>query len=442
MNIIKGFYSMPALSDNGADGVIAQFGEMSTYTKTFTRDMKNFANPTKYPGVELVTIKSINEIGGSMTPPSSVQDTLLALGNWIYNQYVASTIPSNINKALFIQSIKDELPQLNNIAINEIILGTVASKNMPDNISFTTTYNSIEYSCKLWFSDSRMRTQCDDFQIFMIPPISNIEELTGSFSAVQNILLNTTPGDIIRRAQEIQVNNPATSVVTLSLTWHDQSNPSVTIKMDWYAVVYGQAGLDLDALKNAARDAINNVSSTTNWNVIFPELYSENEFVVIPMWNNIAQPANAASVDAYASYARVGELADILTARLPVGYAQMTSLPAFIATNGYVFSAQYRTLMALIIGNPSNAGNVFNITQQYKDYRNLNTDSADFIRMEPTTRDWALKINEALEYARTILPSDAAPTGYTKLMRGSRLYLTFELHGFFYLVLTKYSYDL
>ena len=122
MNIIKGFYSMPSLSDNGADGVIAQFGEMSTHVKTFTRDMKNFANPTKYPGVELITTKSINDNGGSMTPPAGVQDTLLALGNWIFNQYVAGTIPTNVNKGLFIQSIRDELPTLTNVTINEIML--------------------------------------------------------------------------------------------------------------------------------------------------------------------------------------------------------------------------------------------------------------------------------------------------------------------------------
>ena len=61
--------------------------------------------------------------------------------------------------------------------------------------------------------------------------------------------------------------------------------------------------------------------------------------------------------------------------------------------------------------------------------------------MEASTRDWAIKVNEALEIARTILPSDAAPTGFTKLLRGSRLFITFEMHGFYYLVLTKYSYN-
>jgi hypothetical protein len=433
---------MPSLSDNGADGVIAQFGEMSTTVKTFTRDMKNYANPVKYPGVELITTKSINDNGGSMTPPPDIQDTLLALGNWIFNQYTAGTIPTNINKGLFIQSIKDELPQLDNIVIHEIILGNTAGKNMPDNISFTMLYNTTEYSCKFWFSDSRMRTQYDDYQIFIIPPIANIEELNGSVSTVRNLLDNVTPGDIIRRSQDIQSKFPATNTTVLTLTWHDQNNPAVTLKTDWYAVVYGQAGLDLDALKNAVRDEINRTSSETKWNIIYPELYSENEFVVVPMWDNIAQPENAASADAYASYARFGELSDTLSARLPVGYGQMTTLSTFIAQNAYIFSAQYRTVMALIIGNPSNAGNVYNIEQQYKDYRNLNTDSPDFIRMEPTTREWAVKINDALEIARTLLPSDAAPTGYTKLQRGSRLFLTFEMHGFYYLVLTKYSYNL
>lgn len=441
MNIIKGFYSMPSLSDNGADGVIAQFGEMSTHVKTFTRDMKNFANPTKYPGVELVTTKSINDNGGSMTPPAGVQDTLLALGNWIFNQYVAGTIPTNVNKGLFIQSIRDELPTLTNVTINEIMLGNTAGKNMPDNIAFTITVGSVAYGCKFWFADSRMRTQYDDYQIFIIPPIPNIQELAGSVTAVQNLLSNVSPGDILRKTQDITAKHPATNTSVIPLTWHDQNNAAVTLKTEWYAVVYGDAGLDLDALKNAIRDEINRVSATTKWNLIYPELYSENEFVVIPLWENVAQPANAATADNFASYARIGALAEVLTSRLPTGYGQMTTLPTYIAANGYIFSAQFRTLMALILGNPSNAGNVYNIEQQYKDYRNLNTDNPDFIRLEPETREWILKLNEALEVARGLLPSDAVPTGFNKVIRGSRLYVTFEMHGFFYLVLTKNSYS-
>lgn len=442
MNIIKGFYKMPSLSDNGADGVIAQFGEMSTYVQTFTRDMKNFSNPVKYPGVELVTTRTINDNGGSMVPPADVEDVLLAVGNFIFNQHTRSSIPANINKGLFIQSIKDEHPQLNNIQINEILLGNNAGRNMPDNISFTIVHNAITYSCKFWFSDAKMRTQYEDYQIFVIPPIGNIEELTSSVTTVTNLLQNVSPGDIVRKIGDIISRFPATSTVTQTLTWHDPNNPTVTVKTDWFAVVYGQAGLDLDAIKNAIRDEINRSSTNTQWNVIYPELYSESEFVVVPLWANVAQPENAASADNFASYARIGELTEILTARLPVGYGQMTALNTYLAQNGYVFAAQYRTLMALIVGNPSNAGKVYNIEQQYKDYRNLNTDSPDFIRMEENTRNWAIKLNEALEIARTILPQDAAPAGFTKLIRGSRLYITFEMHGFFYLVLTKYSYNL
>ena len=53
---LKGFYSMPALADNGANGVVARFGELSAHSRTFTRDEKNFVNPS-YPNIELVTFK-------------------------------------------------------------------------------------------------------------------------------------------------------------------------------------------------------------------------------------------------------------------------------------------------------------------------------------------------------------------------------------------------
>lgn len=442
MSTIKGFYSMPALANNGPDGVIAQFGEMSTYAKTFTRDEKNYSKPDRFPGVELITTKSINTIGGSMTPPDSSVNILLAIGNWIYNQHVAGTIPTNVNKGLFIQAVKDEHPQISDVLIGEIIAGTTVGRNMPDYISFNLTDNATVYTCKFWFSDTKFRQQYDDYTIFVIPPIANIDELEGAASTVGTLLSNVTPASIIERVSLITGKFPATKTTSQRLTWHDPSNAAVTISTDWYIVCYGEGATDLDAIKNAIRDEIARSSTKENWNIIYPELYSENEFVIVPLWANIAQPENAAAADLFSSYAQVGSLANILRTRIPTGYGQMTSIDTFINENGYIFASEYRTLMALILGNPSNAGSIFNIKQQYKDYMSLTTTSPDFIRMEETTRTWVVKVNDALEIARTLLPSDALPSGYTRVTRGSRTYLTFEMHGFFYLVLTKETYNI
>lgn len=442
MPSIKGFYSMPALANNGPDGVISQFGEMSTYAKTFTRDEKNYSKPDRYPGVELITTKAEQDAGGSLTLPDGIVNILLSLGNWMYNQHVAGNIPVNINKNLFMQAIMAEHPQITKLVVGEIINGTNVGRNMPDYISFTLIENAINYDFKIWFSDSKFRTQYDEYTILIIPPVNNINDLDAPSSTVGTLLNNVQPHTVVNQISTLTGKFPPTKISTQQLTWHDPNNVGVTISTNWYLISYGEGGTDLDAIKNAIRDYIASVSSKENWNKIYPELYSENEFVIVPMWDNISQPENAANTDLFASYANIGDMSTILRTRVPAGYAQMTNINNFINSYGYIFASEYRTLMSLIIGNPSNAGGVYSIKQLYPDYMSLNTTSPDFIRMEETTREWVIKINEALEIARTMLPSDALPASYTRVIRGSRIYLTFELHGFFYLILTKDSYPI
>ncbi len=437
--ILKGFFSMPGLADNTNNSAVARFGELSTHCKTFTRDEKNFVNPA-YPNVELVSFKLVDENGAPTTPSTAFITKLLAIGNWLYTQHTTGNIPTNANKEAFINSIIAEHSGITNVEIGQIVNGITTSRNLIDYISLSLNDNDKKYNVKIWCSDSKFREQYEDNIIFTIPCVNVIDDLHTNVTALSNLLSEITPAVVLAKANAIAGNLPYTKLVTLALTWHDPENSAVTYKTDWYFVVHGDTGLDEDNLKNAAREYISQNSSKTNWDKVYPELYSENEFIIVPLWNNMALPDGAANVGLYSSMSNFGELGDIAKARIPTGYAQITNINTFVNKYLRVLSVYYRGMQILALGNPSNSGSYFDLRDKFPDYTAVNPTDVDFSRMEPLTREFIVTLGKALEYARTMSTNSVPPAGFNKITRGTRYYLTFNVQGHYFLVLLKASY--
>lgn len=439
MNQLKAFMSIPALADN-TPGAVGRFGELSTYASTFSREKRNWVRGTA-PDVELITLSILDEMNQVATPNTTYMTSLVELGQFIYNQYISGSIPTNANKNAFINAIRQEFPQFTEIVIGQLLSGNQPSRNMPDYISFKCTDGKNQYLNKIWFSDSHLRTQYEDYTIIIIPPVQDIDDLNTGIESVGNVLAQYTAAQTIQRVQNVVGQHPQSSLMTLTLTWHDPSNINNTRKTDWSMVVYGQAGVDADAIKNAIREYIGNNSANNNWNTIYPELYSDNEFIVIPFWNNLAFPDNAMDTGIYSSTLTYGSILSTVEPRLPNSYKTLTSLSTYMHNNLAVMQSVYRSLMLAVMGNPNNAGGVTHISHKYKDYSAIATTSPDFARMTTMTQEFVLSLNKALEVARTSQPTDPIPNGYTRAVRNNRYYITFESHGHTFMVLTKYSHD-
>lgn len=436
---LKGFFSMPGLADNTNNGAVARFGELSTHAKTFTRDEKNFVNAA-YPNVELVTFRLTDEGGAPVTPSTAFMSKLLAIGNWLYNQHISGNVPTNANKEAFINSIVSEHSGISAVEIGAIVNGITTSRNLIDYISLSLSDNDKKYNIKIWCSDAKFREQYEDYIIFTIPPINSINDLHTNITALSNLLSEASASVVMDKANELAAGFPYTKLVNVALTWHDPDNTLVTHKTYWYFVVHGDMGLDEDNLKNAVREYISQNSNKTNWDKVYPELYSENEFIIVPMWENMALPDGAASVGLYSSMVDYGELAAIAKSRIPTGYAQITNINTFVNNYLRVLSVYYRGMQVLALGNPSNSASYFDLRDKFPDYTCVNSTDPDFSRMEPLTREFITTLNTALEYARTMSNNSVAPTGFNKITRGSRYYLTFNVQGHYFLVLLKSSY--
>lgn len=438
MNNIKGFINIPTLANN-APGQTAIFGELSTNSSTFSRYKSNYANPSLYPGVELVGFTTKNNVGSQITLTSTISNHILSVASWVLAQYNASAVPTNANKNLFISQLETQFPDMTDISINEIMAGTVTQR-MPDYIDWLFNDGATDNRIKIWFADSRFQSQYDDYEIMVIPPVGLLDNLNNPSATVAGFLAAFTHTHFVNAIATATGNLPYTLLTTLTLVWHDPTLPNATLNTTWGVVIYGSAGNDTDKIKATIRAYIAANSALTVWSTLYPTLYAENEFIIIPQWNSIASPESGLDVALYSPTLKVSELLSMAPSLLPSSYATAVVLTSYIMDNLIVSSAFWRSIGFLAIGNPGNVGSVFSLKQKFPDYMNVLTTSPDWGRMTLTTRNFIIALNAALEQALTLTEVSPVPVGYTRVMINNRVHLGFNYDGFTYLVLAKVSF--
>ena len=109
-------------------------------------------------------------------------------------------------------------------------------------------------------------------------------------------------------------------------------------------IIYGAAGNDADAIKNAIREYISTHSALPNWSTLYPTLYADNEFTIIPMWGDVAVAPTTLDPTLYASAIRVGKLITVAAAMIPGTYAQSVVISSYLNAQLYIASAFFRSL--------------------------------------------------------------------------------------------------
>lgn len=441
MNVLKGFINIPSLSNN-KQGVIAQFGEFSNYSRTFSRDVRNYAVSAQ-PDVELVSMQCVDGSQNRVEPSSSFIGVVLAFGQWVFTQYNTSQIPADRNKTNFITAITKQFTSISNVVIGSLVTDTVtAGKNMPDYVTFNLSDGATPYTITLWFSDASFRTGYDVYNIYVIPPVDTLSVLGTSKLAVSNAISSRGFDTVTSQIQNVKGDLPETAILTTQLTWHDPSDTTSTLTTTWVCVIYGGVGTDNQAMKDAVRDYLAANSTASNWNTIYPDLYAETEFTIFPFWNKLALQPNALKIGVYSALTNNADDRNYVKTFIPNGYAStVADISTYIDQNLQIGTAVYRSLSFGAIGNPNNLNNYTQLTQLYPDYTSLPTTSADFARMSQSTQGFITMLNQALDVARTFSPTDALDATYSRVIRKGMYFISFNYNGYQYPILTKYAYD-
>lgn len=438
MKIVQGFVSIPSLSDNSVNA-IAEFGEFSPHSATFTKDLRSYSDTDVYPHIEIITVKVIDEASTEIALPTAVSDKMLAVSNWIYTQYSNSAIPLNMNKATMEQAILAEFSGVSRVQIGQILPTADPSKRLLDHVRFDVNHANVQWRVTLWWSDSRFRSQYRYYDIHVVPPIDDVSRLIGKIADVAVALNAVKTQAITNRINTHNAKHKLSHIHTLDVDWHDPNNAASRLLTGWTLLIHGNAGSDTEAMKSAIREYLEEQVPGAQWAKIFPSLYSANEFILIPYWKDYASVLQNYDDGLYRSMVSLGGINDIKEKFVPSTYKYGSSSEQFLNKNGTIMSVFYRSMMVYTIGNPANNGDVFSILELYPDYMSVSTESLDFARMSMRTQNFVLKLNDCMNKARVYDPNVGTPEGYTLSLRGAREYLGFDYEGYTYYILTRHG---
>ena len=449
MNIIQGFIKIPLMTNN-TPGIVAPFGELSPISLTFSRDVKMFASPTLYPTVELVTFKSVDITSSAIELPETMTNACLAIASWIYSQSKAKQIPANTQLTAFKQALVSEfsavidsygLPTpISQVEIGEIMTTPNVGERLPDYVAFRINDGVKPYSIKFWFNDAKFQLQYLYYDMVVLPPLGVIDSLNGTTAQISTLLSGVTKTQIINQMNAVTQDNPATTVYPIKLRWHNPSNKTSILDTEWFVVIYGKAGIDSDAVKDAIRTHIAANTGNSNWTSIYPDLYAESEFIIVPFWDQLATADNGYDEGLYRTAINKETLKRIEQTKVPATYNTVTDFEAYKSLYLVTASSSYRSLMFYALGNPNNSGGFFSFIYLFPDYMDISTSSPDFSRLTLKTQGFVVQLNEALHKAREFTRSKAVPTGYTLTVKANREYLGFDYEGFTYHIQTRLGY--
>ena len=415
---VKGFVTNQSKVNNtvtNGKGEVALFGELSPNSKTFARELGYYTVPNTDYGI--VTFTSKDENNNTVELP----DTLISIINetikwtWLLSTQVVPT-----TYAEFIYKFKNAFGAR---GVTDLSIGEIKSdgdSTLPDFIEFTYAGDN---EVKLWFTDEAFANQYDDFELQIITPLRNIDDFWLSFNELKLKLENSNnPYSISLAIKEARDAYPFTDISTEVVTFTNPTNQNETIQTYWLALIYGAAGSNPDIIREKIIEHVLSISkySRDAWARIMPGLFKQNEFYIVPEWNNIAIETTAVANKGVNS---------IIT-NATKGITKLTKIasdyPSFHISNFCdIWSTAYKPLAIYSIAHPDTRDKKYSIKDWYKDYLPVTTASYEFNRMSDITQDWVFTLYAALKAAEFYTNRRSLPRQFSLVERNGKLFVCF-----------------
>lgn len=422
---VKGFISIDSLIKNTA-GIVAPLGEFSTYSSTFSTNVGEYSDPT-IAGFQLNTLYTFDDTAGSnfvVTQPAALH--ILTIAMWIYNYNVTHT--NTYTPTQLIADLAIAFPAISNASASSIV--SDASNWIPEYVIWTNT--ALNYQVKIWFSDASLRTEYDQYEIVVIPPVTPLSLFFGTPTALSAALAANTSDVQLAAVAAAKNSNPETILVAHTYNFVTPGTGAL-IPTVWYAIVYGPNGNNDDAIKAALQSYIlsNSTETQAQWQAVLPDVFLSTEFTFVPMWASIAIPNMTLQAGVYSPIASPGAIMTGIAAAIP-------NYPTLQCTsNVQIVPVTYKSLNLLSVGGPQNRNNQYLITNYFPDYIDVGTASTDFDRQSTATQTFATLLEELVIQAESATAYSTLPSNMRRIIRGSQMYIGASLNNILYLVSAK-----
>lgn len=433
VNNLKAFAHIGPLVNN-TQGVVAPVGELSAMALTFTR-IKSLHTHSDFANLMLVTFSyKVDDVPTPVSDPIAYSN-LTALA-WTYDR--ARLGAFDATKDSFQQAFILNFGSTFDLISSGEMVG-FDNHYIPEYIEFAPKNQSATISWRIWFANDSFYNQFDEHEILVVPPVANIDAFFNDTQTVSDLIASIKAADLIAKADVIKGAYPYTVFRDDLFDWVDPLDRDIRIPVDWPVIVYGLAGDNLDAVKEAIRTWIlaNSTHTRDEWAEIFPDLFTSTEFIITPMWHRYAIPNATRDLGVFASVIPMTSVYPLVHDSCKgVGYTN-----AHIDEVLCMMPSLFRSVQLAVVGGPENRNGIDRLDERYPDIINVPSTHVDFMRMSEETRQFILLLNEMLDHAEELTPNSGVPQGFNRQTREGVVYLSRTFKNFLYLVVTKYSVD-
>ncbi len=429
--IVKGFVTDTAFISNNKDEVTSVF-ELSSKGQTYAKDKTLYAL-SSYPANDLIVFKAIDQQTGiEFTLSNALVEVIFRLTTLIKNYPVSHISPYNPN------DYRDFLQANIGLSATNIGIGEFEqhySSFYPKWFSFTSA-EADPKNVIIYISNSDFLLSYDEYEIVVVPALANSTMFNAPYGEVLTLLEQETVDKFNDRIEVAKGVYPNTYTKVLEFTFHNKLNPTVFKKTYWGVIIYGEAGNDIDHIKDAIEEHIlsNPENIRDTWEVMFPDIFRRTEFLLFPLWHKVAIHNLTDLSNLYTSMISIKEAKDFV-----YSVFDGTRTEIDIYNNLSLFPFDYKAITIAAISGTLNATDKDQLYEVLPDYIPVNTSNLDYMRMSIDTRDWVYKLEQALILAETDNIYATVIPGFRKVTRGTKKYVAFYYKNVNYLI--AYSYN-
>lgn len=416
---ILGFSTIAELQIH-TPGLNSPVGEMSTWAETYSMEKGEYWDPT-VSGYRFISMSSRDANSNQEMELSAVESSQALRVTRSIHKYALDHLGVT-NPSDFLAAIKAEYyAEIDELQFGDLVDG--AGIMLPSWFSFTSKLEDLS-NFKIWLSDGVFLTEYPEYHHKIIRPVADPRIFLRDWALAVNELNKKTLVDIVLEAQTAKNLKPETVFTIFETDYVNKYNPDDRITTNWGVLIYGAAGDNNDAIKDAViKDLVEATGAAEHelepW---FPDLFKRTEFVIFPRWDLHSVPNMTTLSGLYSPIANVQE-----SLNFAVTYTNFMN-GTHVRANTNIFPMTYKSVTLLSINGENNQVGFKDLKALYWDYIDVPSTSPDFQRMRPVTQEWAQFMLMMTIEAEKVTNMSVVPQGVRKINRAGKLFIT-ATHG-------------
>lgn len=431
MKLIKGFVTSDKFIDNSKD-TISPILELHTWGRTYSKEIGEYNDPN-HPDYTLLTFLCIDgETAEHQMISGTETEYIIKLVRDVIGYSEEHIYPFDDDE--FRGYILSRFyPNITNVNYGEFDLRTTLK--IPSWISWNILDDAgeITHEIKIWLTNDAFDSQYDEYEIYVVPPLKNVDDFFNGYSFALDQINKTTITDISNRITETKGNDPESYIRMYEFDYVNATDNTIRNKTTWSVIIYGKAGDNVDSIKDAIVDYVlkNSKYTQEQWEKIFPDIFKRTEFLFVPMWQEMSIENLSVQSGLYASMLNVSDSVNFVREFL----TQYT--PSFLNNELVIMPYDYKAITLFSLPGENNKEEAARLRDLYPDYIPVPSTSNDFNRMVENTRDFVLLLGELLIQAESIGKYNSIPGNMRRQYRNGAMYISAMKDNVNYLVACK-----